>query len=233
MKNVVFFFDFIKSRLRKSIIVYRLYEKVLLLRRKCHNRDNTVIDKGGGRLIKDIIGCNNKIFIAKSAMLECTEIHIWGNNNQLILHDSVRVGKGCSFYLQGDNLKIEIGRGTTFTQMCHFNAQENSVSITVGEDCMFSNHVIVRTSDSHPIYNIDTMERINPAKSVKIGNHVWVAPNSIIMKGASIGDGCIIGSRTMVSKCIPPNTLAVGIPAKVVKEGVIWKREDLFSYSKN
>ena len=91
----------------------------------------------------------------------------------------------------------------------------------------FSNKIIVRTSDSHPIYDLTSGERINSPKPVIIGRHVWIAPDSKIMKGAIIGDGCIIGSNTMVSKQIPANALAVGMPAKVVKEGVRWTREDI------
>ena len=93
---------------------------------------------------------------------------------------------------------------------------------------MFSNNIVVRTSDSHPIYRIDDNQRINPAKSVTIGNHVWVAPNTKIMKGVNIENGSIIGSDTIVTKVIPENSLAVGHPARVVKSNIKWTRENLF-----
>lgn len=211
------------------MFIYRLHSRCETIIRKSHNKDNVVVNYGGGRLKKDIIGRNNRIDIMHKAFLDSTEIHIWGHNNRIVIQESVRIGKGCSFYMEGNNISIIIGRGTTFTESCHFNAQENNVSIIVGEDCMFSNQIIVRTSDSHPIYSLRTKERINPAKSITIGNHVWIAPNTVVMKGANIGDGSIIGSRTIVSKGIPANCLAVGMPAKVVKEDIMWSREDLFS----
>ena len=92
---------------------------------------------------------------------------------------------------------------------------------------MFSNTIVIRTSDSHPIYNGEG-NRINPAKSIQIGDHVWIAPNSKVMKGVTIGDGSIIGSDTMVTKDLPSNVLAVGHPAKVVKTDVHWSRERIF-----
>lgn len=92
------------------------------------------------------------------------------------------------------------------------------MSIVVGMDCMFSNNIIVRTSDSHPIYSMVDGKRINPASNVTIGNHVWVAPNVKVMKGVDIGSGTIIGSDTIVTKPIPEDVLAVGHPARVVKE---------------
>ena len=87
---------------------------------------------------------------------------------------------------------------------------------------MFSNSIIIRTSDDHPIYEIGTNKRINPAKSVIIGDHVWICPQVTIMKGAKVGKGSIIGSCSIVTKNIPDNSLAVGYPAKVVKTKIQW-----------
>ena len=107
------------------------------------------------------------------------------------------------------------------------NVQENGMVIKVGNDCMFSNTIVVRTSDSHPIYSLSSNERINDPAPVSIGNHVWLAPNSKIMKGVKIGDGAIIGSDTLVTKDVPANALVVGHPARVVKNDIKWTRDDV------
>lgn len=128
-----------------------------------------------------------------------------------------------AIWAEGNDIKIVIGKNSSFTQICHINAQEDGSSIVIGENCMFSNHIIVRTSDSHPIIDITTGERINKAEDIKIGNHVWIAPNTKIMKGSEIADGCIIGSDTTISKEFKtPNCLIVGRPAKIVRENVSW-----------
>ena len=101
---------------------------------------------------------------------------IHGDNNKIIIGKNVLIGSGCSLWIEGCNSVIEIGDDSTFTKNVHLCAQENSVSIKIGSDCMFSNSIIVRTSDSHPIYNNEG-NRTNPAKNVVIGNHVWIAPN--------------------------------------------------------
>jgi acetyltransferase-like isoleucine patch superfamily enzyme len=178
-------------------------------------------------IIKDIHGEGNKVYISEGVKIDNAVIHIRGNNNSIKFGNNCYVGQGCSFWMEGDNITIEIGANCTFTQYNHFCAQENDVSIILGNDCMISNHVIIRTSDSHPIYN-EVGERINPAASVVIGNHVWIAPESKVFKGVHIGDGCIIGSNTLVTKDIEPNSLAVGVPAKVVKVNIHWTRESLF-----
>lgn len=166
--------------------------------------------------------------VGRNSHLTETSIHIVGNNNKIVFEDNCRVGINCSFWMEGNNITIIVGSGTTFTHSVHFCAQEDNTTIRVGQDCMFSNTITVRTSDSHPIYDLSSNKRINPARNVIIGNHVWIAPGSKIMKGAKIGDNSIIGSNTMITKEIPSNCLAVGAPSKVVKTNVSWTREKIF-----
>lgn len=61
------------------------------------------------------------------------------------------------------------------------------------------------------------------ARSIFIGEHVWICPHSTIMKGVNIGKGCIIGSNSIVTKNIDKESLALGMPARVLKR-VRWER---------
>lgn len=186
-----------------------------------------VENQGVIRIKRYVKGNNNKIVIGRNTRLNGTSFRIVGNNNIIEFGENVNIGKGCSFWAEGNNIRIYVGNHTTFTQKVHVNAQEDNSQILIGDDCMFSNTIIIRTSDSHPIYNSDNI-RINPAKSINIGEHVWIAPNTKIMKGVTIGSGSIIGSDTIVTKDLPSNILAVGHPAKVVKTDVRWTRESIF-----
>ena len=60
----------------------------------------------------------------------------------------------------------------------------------------------------HPVWKGD----------IFIGNDVWVGENSLIMSGVTIGDGAVIGARSIVTKDVPPYTIAVGSPAKIAKK---------------
>lgn len=65
-------------------------------------------------------------------------------------------------------------------------------------------------------------ERLNYARPVVIGNHVWIGSEVLILKGSTIGDGSVIGARALVAGRIPANVVAAGNPARVVRENVGW-----------
>lgn len=56
------------------------------------------------------------------------------------------------------------------------------------------------------------------ARPVKIGNDVWLSANVTVCGGVTIGDGCVIGAGSVVTRDIPPNTFAAGVPCRVIRE---------------
>lgn len=91
--------------------------------------------------------------------------------------------------------------------------------IIIGNYVMMGPECVIYTS-SHKTERTDVpmglQGDISP-KSVVIGNDVWIGRRVIIMPGVTIGDGCIIGAGAVVTKSVPPYSVAVGVPAKVVK----------------
>lgn len=186
------------------------------------SRGVKVENHGNGFVKKDVIGKNNFVYVGKNTMVDKTRIRIRGDNNKILIGEGCKIRKKCSFWIQGDGCSIIIGNNVTMQHANHFNCSENNRKITVGDDCMISNNLIVRTSDGHGIFDMETKKRLNMARDVNIGKHVWIAPNSRIMKGVTIDDGAIVGSNTLVTKNIPSNCLAVGMPARIVKENIFW-----------
>lgn len=72
-------------------------------------------------------------------------------------------------------------------------------------------------------------------RSIKIGNNVHIGTNAIIMPGVTIGNNCIIGCGAIVTRDIPNNSVAVGIPARVIEtiDDYINKNHNQFLYTKN
>jgi acetyltransferase-like isoleucine patch superfamily enzyme len=67
--------------------------------------------------------------------------------------------------------------------------------------------------------------RINPPADSHLADHVWLGANATVLKGARIGQACIVGLGSMVSGTIPPNCLVAGTPARVVREAITWRRD--------
>lgn len=85
--------------------------------------------------------------------------------------------------------------------------------VMMGEDC-----TIITRNHKHDRIDIPMMEQgFEDEKPVSIGNDVWIGDKVIIMPGVTIGDGCIIGAGAVVTKSIPPYSVAAGVPAKVIK----------------
>lgn len=172
-------------------------------------------------------GKENIISFKKNSYLKQCTFEIRGDGNVIELSDDV-VLINVEFYLEGNHNKIQIGTGTTMAGthrgVVHLAALEGQ-KLVVGEDCMFADDISIRTSDSHPIFD-KTGIRTNPAKSVIIGNHVWIGTGVLVLKGTKIPDQCIIGARSLVSKEFTEEKCIIsGIPAKVLKSEVEWKRE--------
>lgn len=101
--------------------------------------------------------------------------------------------------------------------------------ITMG-DCGLADTTIYNT-DYHPIYDFDG-NIINQDRDVIIEDNVWVDRRTVILKGVTLGNGCILGFGSVVSRSIPPHCIAAGMPAKVVKENVVWAAHDDSDYKK-
>lgn len=93
------------------------------------------------------------------------------------------------------------------------------ISIEIGEDVAIADEVIIRDSDDHIILR----EGYQMTAPVRIGNHVWIGARAVILKGAKIGDGCIVAAGSLVTKSFPDNCLIGGVPAKIIKENISWK----------
>ncbi len=171
-----------------------------------------------------IRGQNNSIVIGKMAQLYQCSIQIMGNNCRVRIGDGSRVIDG-EFYLEDCNSQIAIGKNTSLCGKAHLAAIEGC-SIQIGNECMFSSDITIRTGDSHPICDFSSGERVNVSKDVWINNHVWIGNKAIILKGCVIGAESIVGAGAVVANShTEENVILAGNPAKIVKKNIFWKEE--------
>ncbi|CAA9203656.1 Polysialic acid O-acetyltransferase [Flavobacterium bizetiae] len=90
---------------------------------------------------------------------------------------------------------------------------------------MLSSGIRILTGDSHSIIDLNSETRINYASNVKIGSHVWIGLDSLILKGVEIGKDSIVGSKSILTKKYGSNVIIAGSPAKIIKENITWDRE--------
>lgn len=142
------------------------------------------------------------------------------------LGDNFTTGVGCridAFPLVGKvGLCITIGKDVEINDYVHI-ASVNSV--TIGDHVLMASKVYISDHDhgfygQNGIHNspmIPPNERKISNNPVIIENNVWIGQSVSILKGVTIGFGSIIGANSVVTKNIPPYSIAVGSPAKVVK----------------
>lgn len=91
-----------------------------------------------------------------------------------------------------------------------------ATGITIGDSCMMASSVYLTDADWHGIY--DRTDYIGKTEPITVGNNVWIGDSAVVCKGVTIGDNSIIGAGSVVTRDIPANTVAVGNPAKPVRE---------------
>ncbi len=106
---------------------------------------------------------------------------------------------------------ITIGKNVFLNTSCHFQDQGG---ITIGDGTQIGHNVVLATlnHNENPAQRSETI----PAPIV-IGRNVWIGANATITPGVTVGDGAIVAAGAVVTKDVPPDTIAGGVPARVIR----------------
>ena len=95
--------------------------------------------------------------------------------------------------------------------------------LTIGDGCMLSDYIDIRTTDNHAIFDRNAKNRINFESDIILHPNVWVGTRSIILKGTEIAEGCIVGAGSVVThQHYTPHAIIAGNPARIAKENITW-----------
>lgn len=198
---------------------------------------------------------NNYVKVeGKNISFEESEVRFEGENNLLIIEDNVKL-KNTNIFFKANNGIVYISKSNSPISMdcvCSNdsvvflgeNIYINSYSsyklflsaterenIIIGDDCLFSYGICMRTADPHIVYDCVTKNRINLSKSILIGDHVWIGQNALILKGSKIGSGAIVGANSVVAnKTIVSNSAVGGNPCKILRDNVFFSRKCVHNY---
>ncbi len=120
----------------------------------------------------------------------------------------------CEVYRK--HLGIKIGKNTRITgKNIEFGSEPYLIEI--GDDCTITGGVIFETHDGGVGIFRKEYPGMNIFGRIKIGNSVFIGNRAIIMPGVTIGDHVVIGAGSIVTKDIPQNSVAAGVPARVIR----------------
>lgn len=112
--------------------------------------------------------------------------------------------------------KISLGNHVAINRGCEFYASflVPTGTITIGDHVTFSPNVKLYTIGHNP----STRKLADLAGPIVIQDHAWIAADCIILPNVTIGEGAVVGAGSVVTRDIPPYSIAVGVPARVIKK---------------
>ena len=137
----------------------------------------------------------------RTQIINCTNVTI---GEHCILQDFIYIRAGA-------HGNISFGNHCMINSFCRFFGHGG---IEVGEYCQFGSGVTITTTE----HNYSEKSLSETYKKVIIGNRVWVGTNVTILPGVTIGNNTVVGAGSVVTKDLPPNSVAVGVPAQIIKK---------------
>lgn len=167
-----------------------------------------------------------------------TVINTTGEGNQIYLDEGVHLGNHVRLLSGGDRSIIHLKSGVSLDRGVDVKAHDNGYLevgertylgpyvcmtgpglIKIGKDCMIASHSSLYANNhifSDPTRRIIDQGCVN--KGIVIEDDCWLGSGVRVLDGVTIGRGCVIGAGAVVTKDIPPNSVAVGVPAKVISK---------------
>lgn len=114
--------------------------------------------------------------------------------------------------------RISIGAGSHIGQWCCLWAGDSSGRITIGDHALLAPDVFITASD----YDFDAgmgpvMDLPKREADINIGANTWLGAKVVVVAGVTIGDGAIVAAGSVVTRDLPANCVAAGIPARVIR----------------
>ena len=186
--------DFAGANIRGTHIVFRSTGCRMTLGKGCHFGGNNV----------NINRPNVSFVLEEGVFLQSAKLHLWNTS------------------------KMRVGRNTTFGYDCDFVVSSFS-ELQIGKDCMFSSYVKINVADDHAIFDVRTGKNLNSNEGNKrrhviLGDHVWVCKDAFFLGNTRIGNGSIVGARSLVKGEFPNNCIVAGDPARIIAVDRSWSK---------
>lgn len=147
------------------------------------------------------------------------------SENGIVIGDNVSIARDsiliCTGVIAHKGTGITIGNGTGINARAYLSGQGG---IQIGNEVIFGPDVKIFSENHNYADPTQTIKAQGVSrKGVIIGDNCWIGAGVTILDGVNIGNGCVIAAGSVVSRSIPENAIAAGIPAKVIKNRIIYE----------
>ncbi len=208
-------------------------DKEVILKDKCtmlcFEKSDIQLGAGGHYGVGFSMSCRNNSQICVGKYLNWTMgggIYCL-NNSRIVIGDKFYVGKDSIITCRRQSSLI-IGDDCS-VQWFFICASEYEGTVVIKDRFMASYNVSIFNNDTHPIFDVEKAKQINRDRKIIISEHVWAGIKSTILSGAEIGQSCIIGANSVITKKFPNNCTLGGIPARILNKNMTWdvREEDI------
>ena len=137
------------------------------------------------------------------------------NGGRLVVGDRVQIVStvATTELAVGEEGTLEIGRRTLINYGTSISA---SLLVRIGAECQIGTYCLLMDNDFHRLEPERRLER-PPSAPIVLEDNVWLGGRVVVLPGVTIGEGAAVGVGSVVTRDIPPRSLAVGVPARVLR----------------
>lgn len=134
------------------------------------------------------------------------------------------------YQVRKDSVAFARSLGVTIGEGSHIYSTEIDIFgdhpflVTLGKRCFITEGVRFVTHDGAVLVFRDRLPQLDLVAPIVLGDNVYIGVHTIIMPGVRIGNNCIIGAGAVVTRDIPDDSVAVGVPARVIKSAGEYKK---------
>jgi acetyltransferase-like isoleucine patch superfamily enzyme len=111
--------------------------------------------------------------------------------------------------------EVLIGAKTVLGQECTISAYQH---VSIGRECIVADRVMLIDFD-HGVVEVERPVRLQGIykRDVNVGHNVWIGYGACVLRGVTVGDNAVIGTNSVVTKDLPENAVAAGVPARTIR----------------
>ena len=123
------------------------------------------------------------------------------------------LGHGCK--IRAHEGRVEIGAKTVLGQECTISAFQH---VSIGRECIVADRVMLIDFD-HGVVDVERPIRLQGIykRDVRVGHNVWIGYGACFLRGVNVGDNAVVGTSSVVTRDVPANAVAGGVPARVLR----------------